>query len=42
MMQGTQFDHGLVVTVDTYHEVPANKKAEADAAKGNEDKWHGS
>jgi hypothetical protein len=40
MMHETQFDHGLVVTVDTYLEVPANKKTEADAAKGNEENWH--
>jgi hypothetical protein len=40
ILQGTQFDHGLVVTVDTYPEVPANKKAEADAAKGSEENWH--
>jgi uncharacterized protein len=40
ILQGTQFDHGLVVTVDTYTEVPANKRAEADAAKGSEESWH--
>ena len=39
-MHGTQFDHGLMVTVDTYVEVPADKKAGADAAKRNEASWH--
>jgi uncharacterized protein len=40
ILQSIQFDHGLIVTVDTYPEVPANKRAEADAARGSEDNWH--
>ncbi|HSQ57270.1 MAG TPA: hypothetical protein VLM40_16220, partial [Gemmata sp.] len=38
-LSSTQFDHGLSVTVDTYHEVPANKKTAADEAKGSKEKW---
>ena len=38
-LSGTRFDHGLSVTVDTYTEVPADKKAAAEAAKGDGAKW---
>jgi hypothetical protein len=38
-LSGARFDHGLSVTVDTYNEVPADKKAAAEAAKGDKAKW---
>ena len=38
-LSGTRFDHGLSVTIDTYREVPAEKKAAAEEAKGDKAKW---
>lgn len=38
--RNAQFDHGLEMTVDTYDAPPADKKAEAAAAKDDKDKWH--
>jgi hypothetical protein len=38
-LRATEFDHGLEVTVDTYAEPPADKKAAAEAAKGDPAKW---
>lgn len=38
-LAGTRFDHGLTVTVDTYPEVPADKKVAAEEAKGDRAKW---
>lgn len=37
---GVRFDHGLTVTVDTFRDVPADKKAAAEAAKTDREKWH--
>ncbi len=40
VVSAAKFDHGLHVTVDTYAEPTAEKKAAAMAAKDNPDKWH--
>src|SRR5262245_20764392 len=39
LLSGTRFDHGLSVTVDTYKDVPNDKKTAAEAAKGDKTKW---
>ncbi len=40
VVSATKFDHGLHVTVDTYAEPTAEKKAAALAAKDDKEKWH--
>jgi uncharacterized protein len=38
-MHGAQFEGGMMLTVDTYHEVPASRKAEADRVKNDKGQW---
>jgi hypothetical protein len=40
ILSGTQFDQGLIVTVDTYPEPPSERKAAVQAAVGDAQKWH--